>query len=276
MLEALAAVMKAALYASALSAAGFALALATLPWRDDVEQVALRGMRWSAAVALLASPAWALLLVVRLGGGFDSSVALAVLDSGLGARTALQAAGALMLLTSAGDDAFARFWRAASAGMLTLSFAFSGHPATIGAHGSLLAMLHASAAAWWIGCLWLLRRACNPSNALGVEALILRFSSIAIGVVGALVLAGVLLILVLIDLEEPGWFDQYERLLLVKIGLALAALSFASFNKLRLTPRLLTADQSAIEAMRRSITLELAAIGAVLVATATLTTYFSP
>jgi copper resistance protein D len=274
-LDVIAAVVKAVLYSSSLSAAGFALAIASLRWTDEIERRAVRLMRWSAGAVILAAAAWVALLIFRLGGESAPELLPVVLDSGVGAGAALQIGGAFLLLTAAGDDAFSRMWRGASALILTSAFAFSGHAATVGPHASVLALVHTTAAAWWIGCLWMLRHACAAGRAHELSNLVLRFSSRALVVVGGLVLAGVLLIVVLVDITEPGWFDEYERLLVLKVGLAIVALSIALFNKVRLTPRL-GADAAGPRALQRSISMELAAIGAVLIATAILTTFASP
>ena len=276
MLDAIAACARAVLYGSALSAAGLSLAIASLRLPDALERYALRLMRIASAATILFSVALAGLLIARLGGEFDETIVSAVFGSGSGAGFALQVAGALLLVTSAGDDAFTRAWRASSALIITISFAFSGHAAAMSPQASLLAFVHVSAAAWWVGSLWLLQRACAAEHQAETAAIVSRFSSLAVVVVGGLAGAGVLLIVALIDFQQTPWFTRYVQLLAIKIGVAMLALSLALFNKVRLTQRLQRDEHHAAADLRRSIRAELALIAAVLLTTAFLTTYFSP
>jgi copper resistance protein D len=274
-LDALAALTKALLYAAALPAAGFALALASLPLSPPAAAYALRGARLASIATIVASCAVAALLIARLGGELDPVLLSAVFGSSVGAALALQLSGAILLLTSAGDDGFARAWRASSAFIITLSFAFSGHAAAMSPQASLLAGVHVTAASWWLASLWLLRRTCcvhEPTTA----SLVTGFSRIALAIVGGLVLAGVLLALSLVTFDEPGWFDQYEWWLLVKIAFAACALGAAAINRLRTAPEIEQGDVAAFVRLRRLIDVELVAIVAVLITTAILTTYFSP
>jgi putative copper export protein len=275
-LDVAAALLKAALYAFALTAAGAALAAASLrPW-PALEQYGLKLMRSGAVATLLLSVLTALLLIARLGGAFDAPTLSAVFDSGSGAALALQIAGAVLLLMAVGDDAFTRGWRAANALIIVLSFAFSGHAAAMSASASLVVFLHIAAAAWWVGSLWTLRRACESNDVRAITELVARFSRIGVYIVGALVVAGVVLIFTLVDFERSPWFTEYVLLLIVKVSLAALALGVAIHNKLRLTPPLLRYEPAAAGALRRTINAELAVIGAVAIATAILTTYASP
>ncbi len=109
-----------------------------------------------------------------------------------------------------------------------------------------------------------------------VAALVRRFSAIAFGLVGGLVIAGLLLIGTLVEFDHDPWLSGYGQWLAVKIGIAIVALALANYNKTRLTPRLATGDALAICSLRSMIGAELVCIGAVLIATAILTTYTSP
>ncbi len=70
--------------------------------------------------------------------------------------------------------------------------------------------------------------------------------------------------------------SRYGRLVSLKLGLVILLLAFAAFNKLRLTPRLLAADESAVRALRRSIKAEMLIAGLILLVTATFTTITGP
>jgi copper resistance protein D len=276
MLQADAAATKAILYAGLLSCAGAAFANATLRLSDDaaafVAQVVCRG----ALLTICAALTGAALLALRLGGEIDATILSAVFVSSAGAATALQLAGAVLLLTTTGKDAFARTTQAFNAAVAMASFAFTGHAAAVGLIEGLVAFAHASAAAWWVGSLWALRYECAHSMHENLAAAVVHFSRKALVVIGALVLAGIVLIFVLVDFARDPWLTPYAQVLIMKIAAGALVLALATYNKFRLTPRLLARDGAAATALRRSIVGEFALIGVVLVITAILTTYLSP
>ena len=85
-------------------------------------------MRRSSALILVTCPITALVLVLRLGGEFNEATLSAVFVSTSGAALCLQITGALLLLTSVGDDD-AIAVRVSYALLPMLGFAFSGHAA---------------------------------------------------------------------------------------------------------------------------------------------------
>lgn len=275
MLEALAAILKAMVYCGVLSCAGIVFAEATLRAPPDIAGMALRIVRRTAVLTVVASVLSALVLIVRLGGQWNEVTLSAVFMSGSGAATGFQLAGAGLLLASftVSSD---RAMRVSNAAVMTLSFAFSGHAAAEGLFEGLLAFIHASLAAWWIGSLYVLRHSCVRLKPVLAARLVRRFSVIALGLVGALVLAGVLLVLVLVPFASLPALSPYEQILAVKLALAAALIGAATYNRFRLTPRLLNGDPTTTSALRRMIDVELALIGLVVVATSVLTTYTSP
>lgn len=276
MLDALAALAKTLLYAGILSGAGAVFAEATLRGSPDTAHFLAGVIRRCALLTMVACLAGDLLLILRLGGQFDEVTLSAVFSSSSGAATSLQLTGAVLLLTSAGSDSFARGIRLSHAALMTSSFAFNGHAAVIGLADGLVAFLHVSVASWWVGSLWLLRHACGRLAVVDVAQLVRRFSAIATSLIGGLAITGLVLIRVLVDFANDPWLLPYGQILAVKIGLVLVVLTLAGYNKLRLTPRLLVGDSTAAAALRRMIGAELALIGAILVVTVILTTYSSP
>jgi putative copper export protein len=139
----------------------------------------------------------------------------------------------------------------------------------------LVAFVHVSLAAWWIGALWLLRHACRtlPDH---LVTLLRRFSSQAFLAVGAMIFVGFALIVALVTWEELPSLTDYQRNLALKLLLVVAVIGVAIFNKVVLTTRIVGGDATAIATLRKSINVELALIGAVLIATAVMTTYTSP
>ncbi|HKQ84350.1 MAG TPA: CopD family protein [Steroidobacteraceae bacterium] len=275
MLDALAAAVRALLYAGVLSMVGFVLAELTLrPSRAMVEWLD-RMTRRAAALTISACVLGTFVLFLRLGGQLDESTVSAVLTSSVGAATGLQLAGALMLLFAVREPSSSPVGRAGNAAIAVASFAFNGHAAVVGFAEGLVAAAHVAAAAWWLGALFLMlhERVHEPMR---FAALVRRFAVLALRIVGALVIAGLMLVVILVDFDRDPWFTPYVRTLAIKIAIALTVLALAAYNKLRLTPSLLSGDASAARALRTTITAELLFIGAVLITTAILTTYTSP
>jgi putative copper resistance protein D len=274
MLDALAAVLKLLLYAGVLSCAGAVFAGATLRPEPHGAILLSQLMRRGAVLTIVAALASVGCLILRLGGDFDEAMLSAIFLSGVGAATGLQIAGAALLLF--GTDGSSRATQLSNAALVTASFAFNGHAAANGFTTGLVAFLHVSLAAWWLAALLVLRDGCERMDSAAVAALIVRFSTIAFGLVGGLVIAGLLLVAALVEFDHDPWLSGYGQWLATKIALAIAALAIASYNKSRLTAPVAARDPQATRSLHRLIGAELVCIGAVLVATAILTTYTSP
>lgn len=272
MLAALAALAKSLLYGALLTASGAPLAAAFLRPSEALRDYALQVMRIAAVATIALTLLIAALLFVRLGGGFDQPTFNAVFSSGSGAALLLQLTGATLLLTPAEKDSSGHVWRITAALAMTASVAFNGHAAAIGLPAGLLAMAHVTAAAWWVGSLWLLRRACVSEVGDDLVRLVTRFSSLAIRVVAGLIVLGIALIIALVDFNLSPWLTDYVQTLALKLAFVALVLWLAIYNKLQLTPRL----PREAAALRRNITREFAAIACVLLVTAVLTTYFAP
>lgn len=276
MLDALAALLKVLLYAGVLLCTGAVFTQTTLRPPSDSTYILAQLVRRGAMLTIVAALAGAGCLFLRLGGDFDTATLSAVFLSGVGAALGLQLAGAALLLFGTHEADSGGAIQLSNAAIVTASFAFNGHAAASGLTAGLVAFLHVSLAAWWAGSLWILRDACTRLQPPAVAALVLRFSALAFGVVGGLVIAGLLLVGTLVDFSRDPWLSSYGQLLAIKIGLAIVALALASYNKFRLTPQLTTGDTLATQSLHKIIGVELVCIGTVVIATAILTTYTSP
>ena len=276
MLDALAALLRALTYAGILSCAGAAFAQMTLRFPPGSRPMLLRLMQRGAVLTICATLTSAGCLLLRLGGGLDTTTLSAVFLSSVGAAICLQIAGSALLLSAAYDPSTTHAMQLSNAVLIAASFAFNGHAAAHGLVSGLVAFLHVSFAAWWFAALWILRDACTRLEITDVATLVTRFSAIAFGLVGGLVIAGLLLVGALVAFEDDPWLYGYGRLLAVKIVIAAVALALASHNKFRLTARVAAGDTLALRSLHTTIGAELVCIGAVLVVTAILTTYTSP
>lgn len=276
MLEVLAALIKTLSYVGVICCAGAVFAEATLRPSADGSQILWRLGQRAAMLIIFAVPASATCLFSRLGGNVDYATLSAVFLSSVGASMCLQLAGAILLLCDSVDDPSTRGMRVSNAALVTASFAFNGHAAAYSLATGIVVFIHVSLAAWWIASLWLLRTVAVRAEISDVAALVSRFSSMAFIAVGGLVIAGLMLVGALVNFDDDPWLSGYGQLLALKIALALVALSFASYNRVRVTTRLTAGDISAAHTLRKTIVAELICIGAVLIATALLTTYTSP
>jgi len=276
MLDALAAVARCLLYAGALSCAGVVFADATL--RDcAIDRGFLCAvLRRGGFITIAATVVGSFILILRLGGQFDEATLSAVFATSSGAAMCLQLAGAGMLLASDLDDDSQRTMRIGTAAILISSFAFGGHAAVAGPAESIVAFVHVGIASWWVGSLWLLHRALSGTQIDGQAVLVTRFSSMATLMVGGLVIAGLILIGVLVDFAAMPEILPYVQILAVKVCVVAVLLGAAGYNRMRLTPRLLSGDGAAMVALRQMVRAELGLVGVILAVTAILTTYTSP
>jgi len=129
------------------------------------------------------------------------------------------------------------------------SLAWSGHAAaTEGFDGTIhLAgdALHLVAAGAWLGALWPLaillggaRRAGDPLSAAIAHQATRRFSILGIISVAAILATGAVNTYEILGTLALSLSTNYNRLLLVKIGLFIAMVCVAAVNRQRLTPRL--------------------------------------
>jgi copper transport protein len=86
-------------------------------------------------------------------------------------------------------------------------------------------------------------------------ALVNRFSRIAMPVVAALALTGLLIAIIQLENLSALVETSYGIILSIKLGLVLSLLALAALNRLRLAPAL-ARDQKAASALKRSILLE--------------------
>lgn len=151
---------------------------------------------------------------------------------------------------------------------LSGSLAWAGHgaatPGVIGDVHLVADILHLIAAGIWIGGLaplaffLLVTYHTGSTTCLAVAATITRkFSSLAVASVTLLLISGIVNSYVLVGSVSALFDTPYGRLLSLKIGLFIAILGFAAFNRILFTPRLaagsVRANRSALSIGRNSI-----------------------
>jgi copper transport protein len=224
-------------------------------------------------------------LIALLGveGGMSAGASLTgILDPAIwqiGSRSTL---GLSVLITSLGlglvafspytsSRRLASGWVITGAVVAISGFAVTGHIATAAPQwltGPALAV-HVLCAAFWIGALLPLYRRLGDEPA-AAAAIVMRFSQVAVAMVGILLAAGVIIACIQVQTPAALGDTTYGQRLLAKLILVASLLLLAAVNKWRLTPRLAGGDPGANAALRRAIIAELALAGGVLVITAML------
>jgi putative copper resistance protein D len=232
-------------------------------------------------VALAASVVRIGVLTGSMGGDFgsvfDGALARLVLQVGEGRATGLRVIGLIALAV-----ALARPRRLANlafggAVIAATSFAWTGHPwAASQVAAPALLSLHLVCVAFWFGALVPLSIATREEDLARLAALVHSFGVAAVVVVATLVAAGAVVLALLLSTPSELWTTEYGRLVTTKLGLVACLLGVASFNKLRLTPRLRAMDGIAVTVLRRSIQVEVALGLIVLLVTAAFTTLVGP
>jgi len=126
---------------------------------------------------------------------------------------------------------------------------------------------HGVAAAFWMGSLWplwIMLPRMSPEDGVRMVA---RFSSLAIGLVVTLILAGALLSLLQIGGPDAVFATAYGWTWALKIGLVVPLLGLAALNRQVLLPNL---ARRGPKLLRRSIVAETILIAAIVMATAML------
>jgi putative copper export protein len=281
--DVLAVIVKAALYASTLAAAGGVFFLGYeggLIVDGERRAIARQIDRWITA-AVLAS---ALRILVTAGsmtgdasGMLDTKLIHMVWRSGENLAVITRIAG-LLLAARAGLSARpSRALAAAGGACAAMSFAWVGHAHATGDPWTVACIvLHLASVAFWIGALGPLALLTRGGDLERIGAAAARFGTVAVGAVGILVLAGVIALSRFLGQASALWSSAYGRTMCVKLALVAALLGLAAFNKSRLTPRLAAGDPDAARALRRSIHAEMALAALIMLTTAALTTLLGP
>lgn len=275
--------VKAFAYLASLMSAGSALIVASLSALDgDTRRMVCRLGLAGAILAGVASAALIPLAAAYLAGGswagaVDPTLNGMVLEGPAGNSLAVHMAGLAVIAGFFIAAKAPRFFAFAGAAVVCASFAFRGHVLT--EPRVLLAALvtvHLLGLAFWVGALAPLHRMAGRADPVRAGTAAREFGRRALWVVLALAMAGGVLLVLLTGNPLDALASPYGRLFAVKLALFAALLGLAAVNKLRLVPALLAGDAGAAARLRRSIGLEFAAVSAILVTTATLTTIAFP
>jgi copper transport protein len=148
-------------------------------------------------------------------------------------------------------------WPAFIFGLVLCSgLSLSGHSAVEAGstwRSELADWVHLSAACIWVGGLVQLAVVVWPAAPALRREVFLRFSQLAAGLVGAMVLAGAYLAYVRLPQASDLWNEHYGRVLLLKSGLVALALSWGALHHFVVRPALLRGRGTGSRAISRSL-----------------------
>lgn len=167
----------------------------------------------------------------------------------------------------------------AAAGVVALAIAFdlswASHPASRGTLALIVDFVHLVAAALWAGgvagavILAVSARALtSTAREAMARACVLRFSKLALPIVVVAGFAGIYLAVRQLPTPSDLLTSGYGVTLIVKTAVALAALALGGYHRRFVMPRLASGEP--VASIRRSLTVELAVLGAVLILAAIL------
>jgi copper transport protein len=138
------------------------------------------------------------------------------------------------------------------------ALAFSGHASAASPQWLTrpAVFVHAVGIAFWAGALMPLGLALRSPGEPAAQVL-RRFSYAAPFAVLPLIAAGIVLAVIQLQSFEALWTTAYGTVFLIKLGLLLALLALAAFNRFRLTEPVAHGDAAACRMLRRSILAEI-------------------
>jgi len=247
-----------------------------LLWTHRAMVVAAAVLAVSALLGLIAQTA---LLAGSLADGLDPQMLKTVVaEMALGKAAIVRAGIALLALAAlflVGPSRGVWIITAALGTIAAASMAWMGHGAVTDGPGGGLHLVadivHIWSASVWIGALvaftaLLIRSRSDPAVAVPLHDALRRFSGLGSILVALLIATGAINSWFLVGMERIAslWTTPYGRLLSVKLLFLVLMLALAALNRLRLTPALGRASDSAIApeeelaALRRSVGMETA------------------
>lgn len=212
-----------------------------------------------------------------LAGAFDPTLQQLAFDSPLSTAWILRLVGLAFMAVAIRREGV-RWISAGLVGvaLVIVAFLFVGHSASHPDRAWLAPLLgmHLAIVSFWFGALAPLYLVSSKESAGVAAGIVNRFSRIAGGWVPAILVAGVLMTLVLVD-RWAVFAEGYGLLLLVKAAAFIVLMWLAGLNKWRYGPAMAAAP-SATAAFQRTVAIEYVLISIVLFATAIMTTFFSP
>lgn len=268
----LAIILRALVYVGAIGAAGGVLFSLSFPSAArHVERALQRQILLACWLLILVEPLRYVVFQLAVAEGdwamaFAPAMRWMALQTAIGQTSAARLIAAIVLLATCRHRPCVSL---AAAVVMIASFGLEGHTVSNGNRLLLapLLLVHFAAICWWVGALYPLLALIRQAPPEVLVQTVRGFGRRAVGVVAALLVAGVVLLIVLCGGElRPD--SAYQQRFVVKLALVAGLLSLAAWNKLRLTPLLDASYALGVAKLRRSIRCEIAVAVVILAATA--------
>jgi putative copper export protein len=276
-IDLLAVVVRAACFIALLQAVGLTIfvALYRNDLRDSLQSIEklIKGFALSSILLVVMSQGFtAARMAGEISGMFDVNLESLSWLASNGTASMVRIVAAVTLMYASSRSSPLVVW--IGCGLALISFALTGHTTQHPLHLLLGLVLvgHLAIVAYWFGALPGLFIAVRHETS---AAAVTRFSLHATLLVPCIAVLGILLAIALLP-SFASLNSPYGYSLIVKFDLFLLLMLIAAVNKYRLAPRVERGDGSAITALKRSMVCEYVLIVSVLLATATMTTLFSP
>lgn len=209
-----------------------------------LDQPLARVSRWLAVVALVSGVCWMLLITASMTGDWAAALDWPTLQLVMGNTFFGQVWRWHLLLNGLVLALLLTRWQASLlpcvvlGGLLLATLAPVGHGAMLdGLSGQLLIfnqIVHLVCVGIWLGGLMLLLMVLHEPSVHPVGVILQRFSGVGYALVAGLVLTGLINVRVLTGQlwPTPLW-SGFALILLIKVGLVVAMLGLALFNRLR-------------------------------------------
>jgi copper resistance protein D len=264
------------IYAGTVLIAGGVLFRATFPRLDGVASA----LRWQfaagAALLFVGEPLRYLLFQLQIAGG-DLALALSPSMRWIGLETPLGQAAAVRLAVVVPIVLAGLRFRAvgiAAAIAMIGSYLLEGHTASSDERAFIapLLFIHLLTVHWWIGALPALFATANTAPTKQLADVLERFGRLASWAVGALVVAGVIILGSLTE-WHLDLASAYQQAMAFKLAAVVLILLLAAANKWRITPQIARGDSAGRAAFKASIVIEAAAAILTLLATALIVSF---
>ncbi len=263
--------LRALIYVGTVLTAGAVLFRVSFPRLQGIEKALKRQIIAGAALLIVCEPLRYLLFQLQIAGGdlylaFSPSMRWIGMETPLGQAAGVRLAAVLLIIVAG--------WRfravgVAAAAVMTGSYLLEGHTASSDWRALIAPALfiHLLAVHWWIGALPGLFAAAAGAPGSQLACSVRRFGALASWAVGALFIAGGVLLGVLSE-WHLDLASGYQQALALKLGAVGLILAIAALNKWRITPRLERDYMHGAAALRTSLVIEMAVATLILLATA--------
>ena len=266
------------IYAGTVLVAGGILFRATFPRLEGVSSTLRWQLAAGAVLLLICESLRYVMFLAQISGG-DLALALSPSMRWIGMETPLGQAAAVRLVAALLIVLVGLRFRSvgiAAAIAMIGSYLLEGHTASsdVRAFIAPLLFIHLLTVHWWIGSLPALFAAATAAPTKQLADVLERFGSLASWAVGALVVAGAIILGVLIE-WRIDLASAYQQAMAFKLAAVTLILLFAAANKWRITPRITRGDPAGRSAFKASVRVEVVVAILILLGTA-LVVSFAP